>query len=113
MSSNSPPVTRAIEVDQDYLPHPATKLIITQHLVFDSESDNPYWAWLIVGAFYDRQGNALWSTEIFWAHLDIELESDTDEGSDEESRGSSVPSDAEEDADADSDADSDEQSSTG
>lgn len=101
MSLSPLTVTRTIEVDQDFLPDPAAKLVITQHLAYESQSNSPFWAWLIVAAFYDRHGAALWSTEIFWAHLDIELESDTEGESDEEEAsegyGEEEPSDAEAD----------------
>lgn len=96
MSGYPEAATRSIEVDEDSLPYPATKLVITQYL--KARSDPPFWAWIIVGAFYDSDDNIIWSTEVFVAHLDIQLESD----SEEESEDGGV-SDAEQD---------DEQSST-
>jgi hypothetical protein len=80
MSSHPDVSTRTIEVEQDFLPYPATKLVVTQHLQASRE-DPPFWAWIIVGAFYDSNDTVLWSTQIFVAHLDIEFESDTEEES--------------------------------
>ncbi|KAK7432298.1 hypothetical protein QQZ08_001244 [Neonectria magnoliae] len=74
MSRASPPVCRTIEVEAGAFPPPATKLVITQHL--EVSQDPPYWAWIIVGAFFDEEDNALWSTEVFVGHLDIQFESD-------------------------------------
>jgi hypothetical protein len=80
MSSHPDVSTRTIEVEQDFLPYPATNLVVTQHLQASRE-DPPFWAWIIVGAFYDSNDTVLWSTQIFVAHLDIEFESDTEEES--------------------------------
>ncbi|VUC24442.1 unnamed protein product [Clonostachys rosea] len=75
MSSRSPAADhRIVEVDGDFLPYPATKLVVTQYL--EASSDPPFWALIVVGAFFDQHGNTLWSTELFVAHLDIQLESD-------------------------------------
>lgn len=71
---------RTIEVDADYFPPPAVKLVITQYL--ETNWDPPFWAWIIVGAFYDCHEQIIWSTEIFVAHLDIQYYSD--ESDDEE-----------------------------
>ncbi|RFU78563.1 hypothetical protein TARUN_3657 [Trichoderma arundinaceum] len=57
-----------VYLDPGDLPPPATKLVITQLL--DASQDSPCWAWIIVGAFYDSQDRALWSTELFFANLD-------------------------------------------
>ncbi|CAG9941152.1 unnamed protein product, partial [Clonostachys rosea f. rosea IK726] len=65
---------RIVEVDGDFLPYPATKLVITQYL--EASSDPPFWALIVVGAFFDQHDNTIWSTELFVAHLDIQLESD-------------------------------------
>lgn len=73
---------RTIEVDNGFLPAPATKLIITQHL--KTAQDDPFWAWIIVAAFYDSDNNVVWSTELFIGQFDINAESE-DEGSDQES----------------------------
>ncbi|SPO01183.1 uncharacterized protein DNG_03930 [Cephalotrichum gorgonifer] len=47
------------------LPYPAVALVIAQHL-FLSHCGR-YWAWLIVGTFYDRNDEALWRAEVFMA----------------------------------------------
>ncbi|TDZ16849.1 NADH-dependent flavin oxidoreductase nadA [Colletotrichum orbiculare MAFF 240422] len=57
----SPPPSDAGEAD--YLPYPATKLIIGQYWYLSRE--NPFWGCLIVGTFYDQHNNIVWSTEIF------------------------------------------------
>ncbi|TDZ60910.1 NADH-dependent flavin oxidoreductase nadA [Colletotrichum trifolii] len=49
--------------EADYLPYPATKLIIGQYWYLSRE--NPFWGCLIVGTFYDQHNNIVWSTEIF------------------------------------------------
>jgi hypothetical protein len=72
---------QAINVGEGVLPHPAVKLIITQYL--HTSLDPPLWAWIIVAAFFDAEDNAIWSSEIFAAHLDIQFESD-DEGDEQE-----------------------------
>ncbi|KAL7817175.1 hypothetical protein V8C26DRAFT_79363 [Trichoderma gracile] len=73
---------RTINVEAGQLPPPATKLIITQ--VLKASQDPPFWAWIIVGAFYDSEGRTFWSTELFAAHLDIRLESDEEQVSEAE-----------------------------
>lgn len=77
MSGSPQPTYQTITVEEGYLPAPATKLIITQHLKFSQ--DPPFWAWIIVGAFYDHEDTVLWSTQVFAGHLDIEVESDEEE----------------------------------
>ncbi|KAF4450568.1 hypothetical protein F53441_6348 [Fusarium austroafricanum] len=72
--SNSSTVHRTIE--DVPLPSPATKLIITQRL--EASRESPYWAWIIVGAFYDRHGTILWSTERFAGYLDVDSDSEDD-----------------------------------
>ncbi|OAA37866.1 hypothetical protein NOR_06943 [Metarhizium rileyi] len=64
---------RTIEVDENFFPSSAAKLIITQYLAVCEETFT--WAWIIVGAFYDRQGRPLWSTEI----LVYRIEDDSDD----------------------------------
>ncbi|KDN62291.1 hypothetical protein CSUB01_08351 [Colletotrichum sublineola] len=49
--------------EPEYLPYPATKLIVAQH--WHCSRDPPFWGYLIVGTFYDRHNNIVWSTEIF------------------------------------------------
>ncbi|UPL00968.1 hypothetical protein LCI18_011902 [Fusarium solani-melongenae] len=78
MSSSASAPLRCRTIDNVNLPAPATKLIITQHL--QASRDSPYWAWIIVGAFYDSDNNIIWSTEIFAGHLDVEDNSDTESG---------------------------------
>ncbi|KAF5023396.1 hypothetical protein F66182_4553 [Fusarium sp. NRRL 66182] len=73
--SNNPRI-RCRTIEDVDLPAPATKLIITQHL--KASRDSPYWAWIIVGAFYDRDNNIIWSTEVFAGHLEVEVDSDDD-----------------------------------
>jgi hypothetical protein len=75
------PQVNIIEVDEAFLPYPATQLIITQYLKADPS--RPFWAWIIVGAFLDEHGNTIWSTELFLAHLDVQLESGSVEDDDE------------------------------
>ncbi len=64
---------RNLQVDADFLPSPATKLVITE--CFDSVPGTCLWAWLIVAAFYDRHGRPIWSTEVFYAQLDVDSDS--------------------------------------
>jgi hypothetical protein len=71
-----------IEVDNDVLPYPATKLVITQYL--EATDDAEVWAWLIVGAFFDRDDNIIWSTEVFAAHPDHDSELDDSDGDDDQ-----------------------------
>lgn len=88
MSFYSGPQPRHIHVNGDFLPYPATKLIITQYL--KTIPSQAWWAWITVGAFLDKDDNIIWSTELFVAHLDVELESDSEEetsDSDEEDLG--------------------------
>lgn len=68
---------RTIEVDGDFLPSPATKLVVTQYL--EASQEPPFWAWIVVGAFLDCHDQVIWSTELFAAHLDIQFESDDEE----------------------------------
>ncbi|RMJ18889.1 hypothetical protein CDV36_001499 [Fusarium kuroshium] len=84
-ASSSP--LRCRTIDNINLPAPATKLIITQHL--QASRDSPYWAWIIVGAFYDCDNNVVWSTEIFAGHLDVEVDSDEESGDGESVSASS------------------------
>ncbi|UNI17579.1 hypothetical protein JDV02_003911 [Purpureocillium takamizusanense] len=80
-----PPVhTRTIEVGQDFLPAPATRLVVTQYL--ETSQDPLYWALIVVGAFFDDEDRIVWSSEVFVGHLDVQLESDdSSEGSEEAS----------------------------
>ncbi|KAH7143646.1 hypothetical protein EDB81DRAFT_842879 [Dactylonectria macrodidyma] len=79
MSSAGRPVCRTIELEAGALPAPATRLVVTQHLrVY---RDPFFWAYIVVGAFFDEQDNVLWSTEIFLVQLDPEVELDSDEES--------------------------------
>lgn len=66
--STVPVLERTVEVDSDFLPPSAAKLIITQYLECEDTSS---WAWIIVGTFFDSRDQPLWSTEIFIAQLDI------------------------------------------
>ncbi|KJZ78190.1 hypothetical protein HIM_02228 [Hirsutella minnesotensis 3608] len=75
--------TRTIDVDAGFLPFPATKLVVTQYL--ETSQDPPYWALIIVAAFYDGRGRPVWSTELFAANLAIELESDDEDENDDAS----------------------------
>lgn len=50
------------------LPYPAIRVIIGQHFHFCVSPR--FWAWYIVGAFYDSQGHELWHTEIFLLYRD-------------------------------------------
>lgn len=84
---------RIVEVDGDFLPYPATKLVITQYL--EASSDPPFWALIVVGAFFDQHDNTIWSTELFVAHLDIQLESDDSSEGESEWESSSEDSTSE------------------
>ncbi|KAF7552551.1 hypothetical protein G7Z17_g4246 [Cylindrodendrum hubeiense] len=81
MSSTATPRCRTIEVAAGVLPPPATRLVITQHL--RSSQDPPFWALIIVGAFFDEENKIVWSTEVFAGHLDIQVESDDESVSSE------------------------------
>lgn len=83
MATRPPVQYRTIEVSPTYLPFPATRLVLTQYL--SAHRDPPFWAWLIVGAFYDSEENIIWSTEIFAGHLDIQLDTDDEESESEQS----------------------------
>jgi hypothetical protein len=64
LMSISPPIQpQFIHVGQGFFPYPATKLVVTQffHL---NRGDPAFWAWIIVGVFYDRDGNPIWSTKV-------------------------------------------------
>lgn len=65
---------RHIQVDANFLPNPATKLVITE--CFESFPEANCWAWLIVGVFYNHRGHPIWSTEVFYAQLDVEFDTD-------------------------------------
>ncbi|KIL89985.1 hypothetical protein FAVG1_06722 [Fusarium avenaceum] len=98
--SNSTPV-RCRTIENVDLPAPATKLIITQHL--KASRDSPYWAWIIVGAFYDCNNNVLWSTEVFTGRLEVDSDSDeeTVDSESESESGSSVAASDTEDTSSD------------
>lgn len=83
MSGSGRPTCRTIEVEAGVLPPPATRLVVTQHL--RASQDPPFWAWIIVGAFFDEEDNIIWSTEVFAGHLDIQVESDDESDSGESS----------------------------
>ncbi|KAM0194179.1 hypothetical protein ACHAPQ_005863 [Fusarium lateritium] len=85
--SNSTPV-RCRTIENVELPAPATKLIITQHL--KASRDSPYWAWIIVAAFYDCDNNVLWSTEVFAGRLEVDSDSDSEAVDSESESGSSL-----------------------
>lgn len=65
------PEVTGYDVDESFLPYPATKLIVTQYIKLYAGRP-PHWAWIIVGAFYDDDDVCLWSKEVFAAHLDID-----------------------------------------
>ncbi|KHO00590.1 uncharacterized protein MAM_01368 [Metarhizium album ARSEF 1941] len=65
---------RTIEVDEHFFPSPATKLVVTQYLAACDEAFA--WAWIIVGAFYDRHGRPLWSTEVLVCQINDDSDSD-------------------------------------
>ncbi|KAI0593969.1 hypothetical protein F4775DRAFT_596664 [Biscogniauxia sp. FL1348] len=58
------------------LPHPATKLVIGQHLWFHPSESS--WAWLVVGSFYDDKDNELWNIEVFLGYRDEDDDTETD-----------------------------------
>ncbi|GKT63881.1 hypothetical protein ColTof4_04544 [Colletotrichum tofieldiae] len=75
------------EEEPEYLPYPATKLIVAQY--WHCSRDPPFWGYLIVGTFYDQHNNIVWSTEIFAfqpdTRRDRDTQSDASSGSDVES----------------------------
>ncbi|QPG94049.1 hypothetical protein C2857_004314 [Epichloe festucae Fl1] len=84
--STVPVLERTVEVDSDFLPASAAKLIITQYLECEDTSS---WAWIIVGTFFDSRDQPLWSTEIFIAQLDIDSDSEYSDNTDESYHGGS------------------------
>lgn len=50
------------------LPYPAVRVIIGQHFYFSAAPR--FWAWYIVGVFYDSRDNELWHTEVFLLYRD-------------------------------------------
>ncbi|KAK1251874.1 hypothetical protein MKX07_007353 [Trichoderma sp. CBMAI-0711] len=109
---------RTINVEAGQLPPPATKLIITQ--VLKASQDPPFWAWIIVGAFYDSENRILWSTELFAAHLDIQFESDEEqiseaeaEEEEEEEEEEAEEVDEEEEVEEEAEEEAEEESETG
>ena len=71
----------SIRVDDGFFPAPAAKLVITQ--VLESSRDPPYWAWIIVAAFYDSDGAPIWSTKVIAGQSASDLR-DSNDGSDED-----------------------------
>lgn len=108
---NAPRVNcRTINVEPGQLPSPATKLIITQ--ILQASQDPPSWAWIIVGAFYDSNDRILWSTELFAAHLDIQLQSAEEQAS-EAVAETGLESEAEAEAEPESEPEAEPDSSPG
>ncbi|KAG5973398.1 hypothetical protein E4U58_005223 [Claviceps cyperi] len=70
-----PVEVRRINVEDGVLPCAAAKLVVTQYFDY---ADSAHWAWIIVGTFLDHHGRPLWSTEIFFARLEQDLEQDSD-----------------------------------
>lgn len=69
---------RTTTTETDNLPAPATKLVVTQYLKVSQDAE--FWAWIIVGAFYDASDTIIWSTELFLAaNLGGDNEEDTRE----------------------------------
>ncbi|KAG6025851.1 hypothetical protein E4U41_001430 [Claviceps citrina] len=86
-----PVLQRRVDVDNNFLPGSAVKLVVTQYLECE---DITHWAWIIVGTFFDSQDQPLWSTEIFIAQLGIDSESefgDSDSDSDSDRDSTAVP----------------------
>jgi hypothetical protein len=79
------------EVDEDFLPHPAVSLVVTQY--FAASDDSSAWAWIIVGAFYNRHDEPVWSAEIVISQSDVDSGSVIGESTDESDTNS--PYDAE------------------
>jgi hypothetical protein len=79
--------TQHVPVTPDFLPAPAVKLVVTQYLKTSVES--PFWAWIIVGAFYDANNRIIWSARLFACQLDVDSEASS---SDSESGTSSSSS---------------------
>ncbi|KAK2042178.1 hypothetical protein LZ31DRAFT_470955, partial [Colletotrichum somersetense] len=76
--------------EPEHLPYPATKLIVAQH--WHCSRNPPFWGYLIVGTFYDRHNNVVWSTEIFALQPDTRRTRAThSEASSESGVGSSEP----------------------
>ncbi|KAK1623896.1 hypothetical protein BDP81DRAFT_410208 [Colletotrichum phormii] len=70
------------EEEPEYLPYPATKLIIAQY--WHCSRDPPFWGYLIVGTFYDQHNNIVWSTEIFAFQRDTRGDRRHDDDDDDE-----------------------------
>lgn len=95
------------DVDPSTLPPPATRLVITQCW---ATRENPrFWAWMIDGTFYDREGNIIWNQKVFIAyyeHPELDAggsESDDDDAPDDEDSDPDVNS-AYDDEDSDSES---------
>ncbi|OHW89904.1 hypothetical protein CSPAE12_11495 [Colletotrichum incanum] len=71
------------EEEPEYLPYPATKLIIAQY--WHCSRDPPFWGYLIVGTFYDQHNNTVWSTELFASQPDTRRDRDTQSDASSES----------------------------
>lgn len=78
------------EEEPEYLPYPATKLIIGQYYV--CSRDPPHWGWLIVGTFYDPDNNPVWSTEIFAFQRDTRGDQTDSQSVSSSDSGESLPS---------------------
>jgi hypothetical protein len=79
--------TQHVPVTPNFFPAPAVKLVITQYLKTSSEP--PFWAWIIVGAFYDADDHIVWSAKLFAGQLDIASEATSSDGDSDTSESSS------------------------
>lgn len=83
-----------VDVGRGFFPPRVSCLVITQYLEYFDEP--PYWAYIVVGTFFDDEETIVWSTEIFILDGEVyterdyhfsasETDSDLVQGSDETS----------------------------
>lgn len=75
-------VSHTVVTDQQQLPSPAKKLVVTQCIFFGT--DSLHWAWFIVAAYYDAEDRPIWSTELYFSQNACEEDSDSDQDSEAE-----------------------------
>lgn len=62
--------SRTIHPPPLVLPPPAVKLTVTQLRKAVVVRGSLQFVWLIVGTFYNRRGEAIWSRQIIWSKVD-------------------------------------------
>lgn len=69
MSFNVEPSITRVDVDANFLPYPATRLVLVQYC---SRLPGPgYWGAIAVGTFYDEHDNVICRHEAFIGYLDL------------------------------------------